>query len=40
VESDAEQALRIAAYAPHLVVSWWSAADARAWLIGVAAQPE
>jgi hypoxanthine phosphoribosyltransferase len=39
VESDAEQALRVAAYAPHLVVSWWSAADARAWLIGVAAQP-
>jgi hypoxanthine phosphoribosyltransferase len=40
VESDAEQALRIAAHAPHLVVSWWSARDARAWLIGVAAQPE
>lgn len=39
VESDAEQALRIAAHAPHLVVSWWSAADSRAWLIGVAAQP-
>ena len=39
VESDAEQALRVAAHAPHLVVSWWSAADARAWLIGVAAQP-
>jgi hypothetical protein len=39
VESDAEQALRIAAHAPHLVVSWWSATDARAWLIGVAAQP-
>jgi adenine/guanine phosphoribosyltransferase-like PRPP-binding protein len=40
VESDAEQALRIAAHAPHLVVSWWSAGEARAWLIGVAAQPE
>jgi len=40
VESVAEQALRIAAHAPHLVVSWWSASDARAWLIGVAAQPE
>jgi adenine/guanine phosphoribosyltransferase-like PRPP-binding protein len=39
VESDAEQALRIAAHAPHLVVSWWSAAESRAWLIGVAAQP-
>jgi adenine/guanine phosphoribosyltransferase-like PRPP-binding protein len=40
VESDAEQALRIAAHAPHLMVSWWSARDARAWFIGVAAQPE
>ena len=40
VESDPEQALRIAAHAPHLVVSWWSARDARAWLIGVAAQPD
>lgn len=40
VESDAEQALRIAAHAPHLVVSWWSAREARAWLIGAAAQPE
>jgi hypoxanthine phosphoribosyltransferase len=39
VESDPEQALRIAAHAPHLVVSWWSATDGRAWLIGVAAQP-
>jgi adenine/guanine phosphoribosyltransferase-like PRPP-binding protein len=39
VESDAEQALRVAAYAPHLVVSWWSATDARAWLIAAAAQP-
>jgi adenine/guanine phosphoribosyltransferase-like PRPP-binding protein len=39
VESDAEQALRIAAHAPHLVVSWWSATDARAWFIGVAVQP-
>ena len=39
IESDAEQALRVAAHAPHLVVSWWSAGDARAWLIGVVAQP-
>jgi hypothetical protein len=30
----------MAAHAPHLVVSWWSASDARAWFIGVAAQPE
>ena len=36
VESDAEQAIRIAALAPHLVVSWWSAADARSWIIGAA----
>lgn len=40
VESDAEQAIRIAAAAPHLLVSWWAADDARAWLIGAAAQPE
>lgn len=39
VEGDAEQALRIAAHAPHLVVIWWSAREARAWLIGAAAQP-
>jgi hypothetical protein len=37
IESDAEQALRIAAYAPHLIVSWWSAAEASAWLVGAAA---
>ncbi len=39
VESNAEQAMRIATYAPHLVVSWWSNSDMRAWFIGVAAQP-
>jgi hypothetical protein len=39
VESDPEQAIRIAAIAPHLLVSWWSAAEARAWLIGAAGQP-
>jgi len=39
VESEAEQALRIAAMAPHLIVSWWSPAEARAWLIGAVAQP-
>ena len=39
VESDPEQAVRIAGHAPHLVVSWWSTSDARAWIIGVAAQP-
>lgn len=36
VESDPEQAIRIAALAPHLVVSWWSAADARGWVVGAA----
>lgn len=39
VESSPEPAIRIAAEAPHLIVSWWSAADARAWLIGAAHHP-
>ena len=34
VESDPAQTILIAAHAPHLVVSWWSAADARAFLVG------
>lgn len=38
IESDPEQAIRIAAYAPHLVVNWWSAAEARAWMVGTSAQ--
>jgi hypoxanthine phosphoribosyltransferase len=38
VESDPEQAIRIAAHAPHLVVNWWSVAEARAWMIGASAQ--
>ncbi len=37
VETDPEQAIRIAALAPHLLVSWWSVAEARAWPIGAAA---
>jgi hypothetical protein len=36
IESEAEQAIRIAALAPHLIVSWWSAEEARAWLVGAA----
>lgn len=40
IESEAEQAIRIAAEAPHLLVSWWSADDTRAWLIGAAGHPE
>jgi hypoxanthine phosphoribosyltransferase len=39
VETDPEQAVRIAAQAPHLLVSWWSRAEERAWLIGAAMQP-
>jgi hypoxanthine phosphoribosyltransferase len=38
IESDPEQAIRIAAAAPHLLVSWWSAAENRAWMIGAATQ--
>ena len=38
VESAAEQAIRIAAHAPHLVVSWWSAAEARHFVVGAAVQ--
>ena len=38
VESDPEQAIRIAALAPHLIVSWWSAEETRAWMIGSVAQ--
>jgi hypoxanthine phosphoribosyltransferase len=33
IESEPEQAIRIAAIARHLVVSWWSAAETRAWII-------
>jgi hypoxanthine phosphoribosyltransferase len=40
VESEPEQAIRIAALAPHLVVSWWSANETRAWIIGAAQQPD
>jgi hypoxanthine phosphoribosyltransferase len=34
IESDPEQAIRIAGAAPHLLVSWWSAAETRGWMIG------
>ncbi len=37
VESEAEQAVRIAALAPHLVVGWWSADEIRVWTIGATA---
>jgi len=38
VESEPEQAIRIAAHAPHLVVSWWSADEARHWIVAAAAR--
>ena len=40
IEPDAEQAIAIAAEAPHLIVTWWSAAAGRGWTIGAAAQPD
>jgi hypoxanthine phosphoribosyltransferase len=38
-ESDPMQTILIAARAPHLVVSWWSAAEARAFVVGAAPSP-
>lgn len=38
VESEAEQAIRIAVHAPHLVVSWWSAEEGRHYVVGAAVQ--
>ena len=38
VESEPEQAIRIAAHAQHLVVSWWSPAEARHWIVGAASR--
>lgn len=40
VESDPAQAILIAAYAPHLVVSWWSIAKERSFLVGAAPTPD
>jgi hypoxanthine phosphoribosyltransferase len=40
VESDPAQTILIAAHAPHLVVSWWSAEEARAFLVGAASSPD
>ncbi|HEX3996253.1 MAG TPA: phosphoribosyltransferase family protein [Acetobacteraceae bacterium] len=40
IECDAEQAIRIAAHAPHLIVEWWPAGAERGWVVGAAAQPE
>jgi hypothetical protein len=38
-ESDPMQTILIAACAPHLLVSWWSAAEARAFVVGAAPSP-
>lgn len=40
IESDAGQAIRIAAVAPHLIVTWWPAGADRGWVIGAAAHPD
>ncbi len=39
VESDPEQAILIAAAAPHLIVSWWSATTMRAHVVSAAPGP-
>ena len=36
IESEAEQAIRIAAAAPHLIVSWWSSVNGRSFVVGAA----
>jgi len=40
IDCDAEQAIRVAAHAPHLIVTWWQAASERGWTIGAATSPE
>lgn len=40
IESEAEQAIRIASAAPHLIVSWWSAGDGRSFVVGSAESPD
>jgi hypoxanthine phosphoribosyltransferase len=40
VECDSGLAIRIAAQAPHLIVTWWPRGAERGWIIGAAAQPE
>lgn len=37
IEGDARQAILIAAGAPHLIVTWWSATEDAGYLVGVAA---
>ena len=40
IECDPGLAIRIAAIAAHLIVSWWPAGAERGWIVGAAAQPE
>jgi hypoxanthine phosphoribosyltransferase len=39
IEAAAEQAIRIAALAPHLAVMWWSADEDRSYIVGSASAP-
>jgi hypoxanthine phosphoribosyltransferase len=39
-ECDPALAIRIAAIAAHLIVSWWPAGADRGWIVGAAAQPQ
>ena len=34
-----DQAIRMSAEMPHLIVTWWSLADDRGWIVGAAARP-
>ena len=34
-----DQAIRMSAEMPHLIVTWWSLADDRGWIVGAAAKP-
>jgi hypoxanthine phosphoribosyltransferase len=40
IECDSGLAIRIAALAAHLIVTWWPAGSDRGWIIGAAAQPK
>ena len=39
IDCDAEQAIQMSGHAPHLIVTWWSAASGQGWIVGAAAQP-
>jgi len=38
IECDAGQAIEISGHAPHLIVTWWSIASGKGWIVGAAAQ--